>query len=252
MEKPIQSTKSSKYVTRIVMVLCIIGILGFFIFKIMEYLKNKKNPIKKKNQISVSNIRELNNQEVFLVKSNNDTNFKKDTASEICNIFNSDLATYDQLLTATKNGAHWCEYGWIKGGKEAENNNKIAPYYPMQKEGADLNNCTDVNTKSYVDEPTYKIIKGNQTMHDAKENVSAVNCYGEKPKMTQKYLDMLNVKNLKLQQDTKNQLKVQSEFKNEILKSDITSFNTDIWSRYRKNKKEGTDDICNDVTCKGN
>jgi hypothetical protein len=256
MEKPIQQKLSSKYITRIVIVLCVISILGFLIFKIMEYVKNKKNPIKNKDKSGIPNklssssyVEELNNPEVFLVKSNNNKNFKKENTEEICKIFNSELATYDQLVTATTNGAHWCEYGWIKGGKEDEdeNKNKILPYYPMQKKGEDLKNCIDVDTKSYVDETTYKIIKGNEAIHTNEGNVKAVNCYGVKPKMTQKHLDMLKLKNLKLEKEQNKELKEKSEFKNKILKSGINSFNTDIWSRYRKNKKEGEDDVCDDV-----
>ena len=44
-------------------------------------------------------------------------------AQEKCATYNSDLATYEQIVDAYNNGANWCTYGWSKGGNA---------YYPTQ------------------------------------------------------------------------------------------------------------------------
>ncbi len=38
-----------------------------------------------------------------------------DDAESVCNVFGSELATYEQLVDAYKKGADWCNYGWTKG-----------------------------------------------------------------------------------------------------------------------------------------
>ena len=36
-------------------------------------------------------------------------------AAPLCNAMGAELATYEQLQEAYKNGADWCNYGWVKG-----------------------------------------------------------------------------------------------------------------------------------------
>jgi hypothetical protein len=36
-------------------------------------------------------------------------------AEPLCRAFGAELATYDQIKTAHKAGADWCNYGWVKG-----------------------------------------------------------------------------------------------------------------------------------------
>ena len=44
-----------------------------------------------------------------------DNVFTYDDAEAVCKAYGADLATYDQLVDAYKQGANWCNYGWTKG-----------------------------------------------------------------------------------------------------------------------------------------
>ena len=41
--------------------------------------------------------------------------FTYDEAENICRSYDGELATLEQVIDAYKNGANWCNYGWIKG-----------------------------------------------------------------------------------------------------------------------------------------
>ena len=44
-----------------------------------------------------------------------DNIFAYDDAEAVCKAYGADLATYDQVVEAYKQGANWCNYGWTKG-----------------------------------------------------------------------------------------------------------------------------------------
>lgn len=44
-----------------------------------------------------------------------DNVFAYDDAEAVCKAYGAELATYDQLVDAYKQGANWCNYGWTKG-----------------------------------------------------------------------------------------------------------------------------------------
>ena len=82
-----------------------------------------------------------------------------------CKSYNSELATYSQLVDAFNSGAEWCTYGWSSGQKA---------YYPTQK-------C-NWEKKS----PEEKLKCGNPGLNGgffADPYLKfGVNCYGKKPK----------------------------------------------------------------------
>lgn len=51
------------------------------------------------------------NKEVFHIANNK---YSYDEARDICESYNSSLATYDEIEKAYENGANWCSYGWSK------------------------------------------------------------------------------------------------------------------------------------------
>jgi hypothetical protein len=60
-------------------------------------------------------------EEAFLVKSNI---FNKDESNKVCKaLFNSRVATREELNADYNNGANWCNYGWTMDG---------SAYYPLQ------------------------------------------------------------------------------------------------------------------------
>lgn len=73
-------------------------------------------------------IKTTSNPEVFNVK---DHLYKYGDAINVCRKYNSRLATKDELIDAQKNGANWCNLGWLMG-QDA--------YYPTQKQQVDISN----------------------------------------------------------------------------------------------------------------
>lgn len=55
----------------------------------------------------------VNVPEVFHIAGNK---YSYDEAPNICAVYDSELASYDQVLQAHEKGAEWCEYGWSRGG----------------------------------------------------------------------------------------------------------------------------------------
>jgi hypothetical protein len=101
-------------------------------------------------------------KEVFHI-SNQDYTYEQ--AKCKCKSYNSELATYTQLVDAYNSGAEWCTYGWSNGQKA---------YYPTQK-------C-NWEKKS----PEEKLKCGNPGLNGgffADPYLKfGVNCYGKKPK----------------------------------------------------------------------
>lgn len=95
------------------------------------------------------------NEEVFLIKNNI---FSKNQADKVCKaLFNSKLATKDQINDTYNNGANWCNYGWI---------DKSEAYYPLQ---ADIDDKTCLGKKG---------LNGGLMEEDLN---LGINCYGVKP-----------------------------------------------------------------------
>jgi hypothetical protein len=89
-------------------------------------------------------------------------------ARALCRAFGSDLATLEQLMEAYRNGADWCNYGWLDG--------QIA-LYPTQKQ-------TWENLQKN-DNPEKRKSCGNPGLNggyfDNKDLRFGVSCYGIKP-----------------------------------------------------------------------
>jgi hypothetical protein len=61
-------------------------------------------------------------KQVFNISENK---YTYDEARALCKVFDSELASLEQLVDAYRNGADWCNYGWVDG--------QMA-FYPTQKE----------------------------------------------------------------------------------------------------------------------
>ena len=140
-----------------------------------EKNENKKNENKKnENKKDISNC-ELpqDNGEVFHIESNI---YSYDEAKGVCSLFNSRLATYDEVEKAYQNGANWCSYGW--------SDDQLA-LFPIQK--------------SLYNE--LKTIPGHENdcgrpgvnggFIEDKSTTFGINCYGNKPYMTDKDKDFM-------------------------------------------------------------
>ena len=114
-------------------------------------------------------------------------------APYVCKNLGAELATYDQLVDAAKNGANWCNIGWFKESViENENGEKMLAHagFPVQKEyynqlqndlidESDINKCGPELNPIFKDE-NYSL--QNVGMYDNYK--FSVNCYGEKREPT--------------------------------------------------------------------
>ena len=113
---------------------------------------NNEAPIPKK----------IKKKEVFNVDNNS---FTYNQAKAICKAYDSELATYDQLVNAHRNGANWCNYGWSA--------NNLA-LYPIQDDF--YQSLSDTKFKNSCGKP------GINGGYFKDENLKfGVNCYGYRP-----------------------------------------------------------------------
>lgn len=88
-------------------------------------------------------------------------------AAAVCAAFNSELATYEQVQQAHKEGADWCNYGWVKGQMAVYPTQK-STYEKLQKGAPEFRNaCGEIGVNGgYFDNPELRF---------------GVTCYGVKP-----------------------------------------------------------------------
>ena len=151
--------------------------------------------------------------QVYNVKENI---YTYDDARAICKAFGARLATTDDMYKAYKGGADWCNYGWSEGQMAL---------YPTQKESW----------------KKLQKVKGHE--HDcgrpginggfiANKNIKfGVNCFGYKPKITDKELNMMGT----MTQFPKSKSEKEFDKKVEMWKKKLSDmvllpFNRDKWS----------------------
>jgi hypothetical protein len=105
-------------------------------------------------------------KQVFNVPGNY---YTYDDAKAICNAYDADLANYQQVESAYKNGAEWCNYGW-SDGQMALYPTQQKTFDNLQKIKGHENNCGRPGINGgYMKNPNIKY---------------GINCHGYKPKMT--------------------------------------------------------------------
>ena len=168
---------------------------------------------KHKKEIKDKPKKEINNKkEVFNIDSND---FTYHNAAIVCKSLDSKLATYNQVLNAHKDGAHWCNYGW--------SDNQLALYPTQKKIWKDIQTGPE-DSKNICGKPGV-----NGGFFQDKSLKFGVNCYGIKPKADPSKIiyDTLldsNIKRIDLLQKYKNLVKEK--------KLTIRPFNTNKWSNY--------------------
>jgi hypothetical protein len=93
--------------------------------------------------------------------------YKYEDAAPLCKAMGAELATYDQVLEAYKNGGDWCNYGWVKG--------QMAVYPTQEKTWQKLQKGP----------PAYRFSCGkpgvNGGYFDNPDLTFGVNCFGTRP-----------------------------------------------------------------------
>jgi len=154
-------------------------------------------------------------EEVFNISNNL---YTYDDARIVCNAYGARLATYDDIEKSYNDGGEWCNYGWSEDQMIYYPTQK-ATWNELQKYPDKKNNCGRPGINGgYIENPYVRF---------------GVNCYGVKPKPTQKDLDFMDAQNHSIvprtQEDIDLDKKVQFWKKN-AHKININSFNGDKWS----------------------
>ena len=151
-------------------------------------------------------------KQVFNVPGNH---YTYNDAKAICNAYGAELATYQQVESAYKNGGEWCNYGWSDGQMAL---------FPTQQQTFD--NLQKI--KGHEHDCGRPGINGG---YMANQNIKfGVNCYGNKPKITQDEEELMKTASPypKTMQEIEFQKKV-DHWKNKIGDIMVSPFNYNMW-----------------------
>ena len=155
-------------------------------------------------------------KEVFNVAPNK---YTYSDAEPLCKALGAELATYDQVREAWKQGADWCNYGWVKG-QAAVYPTQNSTYERLQNEGSEEQRqaCGQVGVNGgYFDNASLRF---------------GVNCYGTKPAETN--TDREYVMDGGSQPLTQGQLefnKKETQFRAQAGEIPLTPFRPGAWSQ---------------------
>ena len=163
-------------------------------------------------------------KEVFNIDNNA---FTFDEAAMVCKAYNSELATYDQLLTAHKKGANWCNYGWSANGMAL---------YPIQDKFHKKLKNSSSKYKNSCGKPGV-----NGGVFQNKELKFGVNCYGVRPRPDEDkivYNDIPDTSIPELKEEINFEKEFLEEIKNKIDKGiiEVRPFSNNKWSKYSDKK----------------
>ena len=137
-------------------------------------------------------------------------------AKALCAAYGAELATYDQIEDAYNNGAEWCNYGW-SANQMAFFPTQQSTYDNLQKIEGHENDCGRPGINGgYIANPNVKF---------------GVNCYGNKPKITEDEEELMKTANPYPQtpEDIIFQKRVDA-LKNNLDEILVSPFNHNIWS----------------------
>ena len=118
--------------------------------------------------------KDTSGNEVFNIRNNL---YTYDEAKSVCSIYGAQLAEYDEVEKAYNDGAEWCNYGWSEGQMAL---------FPTQKETWNKLQKTD-KAKNACGRPGV-----NGGFIKNKNLRFGVNCYGKKPKPSDKDKQMMS------------------------------------------------------------
>ena len=141
--------------------------------------------------------------------------YNYENAKALCSAYGAELATYQQIEDAYKNGAEWCNYGWSA--------NQLALFPTQQKTYDNLQNI-----KGHENDCGRPGINGG---YIANQNVKfGVNCYGNKPKIDSEEEELMKTASPypETAEDIAFQKKVDF-MKNNLDQILVSPFNYDTW-----------------------
>jgi hypothetical protein len=174
------TSSSSSNVFGIVIVIILAGLIivnalqYFFSINVTAYISDIFAPVKKVDIVvdqslyQPAPVPEIRfKKQVFNIPGNY---YDYENAKALCKAYGAELATYDQIEKAYNSGAEWCNYGW-SANQQALFPTQKKTYDYLQTVPGHENDCgrTGVNG-GYMANPKLRF---------------GVNCYGNKPKITE-------------------------------------------------------------------
>ena len=142
--------------------------------------------------------------------------YSYDNAKALCKAYGANLANYEQVEDAYKNGGEWCNYGWSEG-QMALFPTQQKTYNHLQKIQGHEHDCGRPGVNGgYIANPNIKF---------------GVNCYGNKPKITEEEDNLMKITTPypETAKDIEFQQKV-DYWKNKIDSILVSPFNYNNWS----------------------
>lgn len=157
----------------------------------------------------------MKGEEVFNIPGNHYTYLD---AEALCRAFDGELATYEQIFDAYKNGAEWCNYGW-SANQMAFFPTQQKTWEKLQGERGHENDCGRVGINGgFIANPNVRF---------------GVNCYGARPEITSKESKLMQ--NQQLVPQTIREVEIDrraQQFRNSNLNNILISpFNRNSWSK---------------------
>ena len=170
--------------------------------------KDQKNKVKPSKSGSIG-------KQVFNIPGNEYTYLD---AEALCRAYDSELASYDKIYDAYKNGAEWCNYGW-SADQMAFFPTQEDTWKKLQGEKGHEHDCGRVGINGgYIANPNVRF---------------GVNCYGTKPKITSQESKLMQ--NQQLVPETLREMEIDKrtqQFKNSNLNDILISpFNRTSWNK---------------------
>ena len=141
-----------------------------------------------------------------------------DNAKALCQAYGSNLATYEQIENAYKHGGEWCNYGW-SDGQMALFPTQQKSFNNLQKIKGHEHDCGRPGVNGgYIANPKIKF---------------GVNCYGNKPKITQEEQELMNTS--PAYPETTEDIMFQKRidfWKNKVNEIMVSPFNYDSWGSF--------------------
>ena len=182
--------------------------------KVVDISGNKATTVDVSTNVVVTN-------EVFNISNNL---YTYDDAQAICKAYGANLATYDQIEEAYNKGGEWCNYGW-SDGQMIFFPTQRSTWTELQKNTKHKNDCGRPGVNGgYMANPYLKF---------------GVNCYGTKPKPSDKDLNRMTAKQNQVFPKTDAEKAIDAKVNywkdNADKLLQINSHNTKKWSQMRGN-----------------
>ena len=144
--------------------------------------------------------------------------YNYENAQAVCKAYGADLATYEQVEKAYNNGAEWCNYGWSA--------NQLALFPTQQKTYNQLQ-----QTKGHENDCGRPGVNGGYIAN--KEVKFGINCYGNKPKITEQEEELMKTATPYPESEKDIAFQKRVDFwKNKVDQILVSPFNYDTWGSF--------------------